>query len=192
MNRQKFLTSLGISGLAIVLPVNAFATMNSPTKLYFKDDGKIPNNKLPLILYKNAFSERGTRGAAWLEDRFESNNWTDSWRNGIYSFHHYHSTTHEVLGVYSGKALVHLGGEEGEKVQIEAGDVIVIPAGVGHKNLGSQNLGVIGAYPDGRDWDLLRGLAGERPDADRNIAAVPLPSADPFLGKEDGLMKLWT
>ncbi len=192
MNRHQFLTTMGKAGLILVLPVNAFAEMENLKKLYLKDDGEIPNNKLPLILYKDAFEQRGTVGATWLEKRFASNNWTNSWRNGIYSFHHYHSTTHEVLGVYSGTALVHLGGESGAKVRIEAGDVIIIPAGVGHKNLGSENLGVVGAYPDGRGWDLMRGRPGERPKADENIAAVPLPSADPLFGKEDGLRTIWT
>lgn len=191
MNRHQFITTIGKAGLMLVLPVNAIASMNTIKQLNLKDDGVIPNNKLPLILYKNAFDERGRQGAQWLEERFRSNNWTNSWRNGIYSFHHYHSTTHEVLGVYSGSALVHLGGEQGEKVRIEAGDIVVIPAGVGHKNLGSENLGVVGAYPDGRRWDLMKGLPGERPKADENIASVPMPSADPLLGKADGLMKIW-
>lgn len=191
MNRHQFLTTIGKAGLVVVFPVNAFGQMETIKKLKLKDDGIIPNNKLPLILYKNAFEERGRMGAAWLEERFRSNNWTNSWRNGIYSFHHYHSITHEVLGVYSGSALVHLGGEQGEKVRIEAGDIVVIPAGVGHKNLGSENLGVVGAYPDGRRWDLMKGLPGERPKADKNIAAVPMPSADPLLGKDAGLIKFW-
>lgn len=183
MNRLQFISKLGISALAIYLPTNLSAKMNDPKNLFFKDDGKIPNSKYPLLLYKNAFVERGSNGASWLEKRFEANNWTNSWRNGIYSFHHYHSTSHEVLGVFSGSALVHLGGEQGEKVQIEAGDIIVIPAGVGHKNLGGKNLGVVGAYPDGRNWDLMRGLVDERPEADQNIAALPLPGTDPFLGR---------
>lgn len=166
--------------------------MNQPKKLFFNDDGKIPNNKYPLILYKNAFSERGSSSASWLEKRFASHGWTNSWRNGIYSFHHYHSTSHEVLGIYSGKALVHLGGEEGEKVHVEAGDIIIIPAGVGHKNLESEDLGVVGAYPDGRSWDVLRGLPGERPQADQNIASLPIPGADPLLGKGEGITRIWS
>ncbi len=165
--------------------------MDDTTQLMFEDDGKIPNSKFPLILYKNVFKERGRSGADWLEGRFLSNNWSNSWRNGIYSFHHYHSTSHEVLGVYSGKALVHLGGEAGEKLQIEAGDVIIIPAGVGHKNLSSEGLGVVGAYPNGRSWDLLKGNPGERPRADQNIASLPMPETDPIYGKDDGIVKIW-
>lgn len=192
MNRKRFLTAAGLAGLAILLPKSVTAMTNDPLKLFFEDDGKIPNNKLPLILYKNAFDERGNRGASWLERKFSNNDWTNSWRNGIYSFHHYHSTSHEVLGIYAGSALVHLGGEEGEKVNVEAGDIIIIPAGVGHKNLKSKDLGVVGAYPNGRSWDLNRGLPGERPKADENIAALPIPDADPLLGPSDGLKKIWT
>ena len=192
MKRQTFISALGLSGIAIFLPQSMLSMSTSPQEFYFQDDGKIPNNPLPLILYKAAFEERGNLGASWLEKRFAQNNWTNSWRNGIYSFHHYHSTSHEVLGVYKGEALVHLGGEKGEKVKVQAGDILIIPAGVGHKNLESDSLGVVGAYPDGRSWDLKRGLPGERPDADKNIAALPIPEADPLLGINEGLRKIWS
>jgi uncharacterized protein YjlB len=161
-----------------------------PQQFIFEDDGAIPNSKYPLLIYKNAFSARENDGAEWLEKKFAANNWTNSWRNGIFPFHHYHSTSHEVLGVYSGSALVHLGGEQGQKIKIEAGDIIVIPAGVGHKNLGSDNLGIVGAYPDGRDYDINKGFPGERPGTDQNIKALPIPGTDPFAGKE-GLPEIW-
>jgi len=167
------------------------ASSPHPETLLFKDDGKIPNSKYPLLVYRNVFSGRGDAGATWLEKKFAGYHWTNSWRNGIYDFHHYHSTSHEVLGVYSGSALVHLGGEQGRKVEIHAGDIIVIPAGVGHKNLGSDDLGIVGAYPDGRSWDINKGLPGERPRTDKNIAALPVPDNDPFLGSSEGLRQLW-
>lgn len=189
MKRDKFLSILGLSLLAF--PSFGKEKLPVPDKIYFKDDGKIPNSKYPLLHYRNVFSARGSEGASWLEQRFAKNNWTNSWRNGVYSFHHYHSTSHEVLGIYSGKALLHLGGEQGEKVEVYAGDVVVIPAGVGHKNLGSENLGVVGAYPNGRSWDLLRGEPGDRPQADENIAAVPFPENDPLFGEKDGLRVIW-
>ena len=159
-------------------------------KLYFKDDGKIPNSKFPLLVYRNAFA--GDFNASKLLKQFALNRWTNSWDNGIYPFHHYHSTSHEVLGIYAGSALLHLGGEKGQRVNVLAGDVIVIPAGVGHKNLGaSKDFGVVGAYPDGRDWDLLKGEAGERPAADTNISQLPIPEFDPLFGKGEGLSKIW-
>lgn len=162
-----------------------------PETFYFDDDGSIPNNELPLLLYRDLFSERGSAGAKWLERTFANNNWTNAWRNGVYPFHHYHSTSHEVLGIYSGEAKLHLGGEQGEKLNVKAGDIIVIPAGVGHKNLGSKNLGVVGAYPDGSSHDLLRGEPDDRPEAIENIESVPLPSRDPILGKDGGVVDIW-
>jgi uncharacterized protein YjlB len=166
-------------------------SVKKPEIFYLKDDGSIPNSNFPMLLYRNAFSERGDKGATWLEHRFGDNNWSNSWRSGIFRYHHYHSITHEVLGIYSGSALVHMGGEEGRKLTIEAGDIIVIPAGVGHKNLESEDLGVVGAYPGGMMYDMNYGKAGERPQADKNIAAVPIPGTDPLLGKKDGLPNIW-
>ena len=158
---------------------------------YFKDNGVIPNNSLPLLVYKFAFPVSDSL-ADVMEETFATHNWTNSWRNGVFPYHHYHSITHEVLGIYSGHAQLQLGGEQGEKIDIEAGDVLVIPAGVGHKKISaSADFGVIGAYPDGKDYDLLTGKEGERPRADERIAAVPLPETDPVLGKEGGIAEYW-
>jgi len=127
-----------------------------------------------------------------IEELLRSNHWGGSWRNGIYNFHHYHSTAHEVLIVYGGEANVRLGGEKGITQELHAGDVVLIPAGVGHKNLGSsENFAVIGAYPQGQTWDLCYGKKAERPEADKNIAKVPLPNSDPIYGAHGQLMTFW-
>ena len=160
-----------------------------------KDNGAIPNNpRLPLLIYRGVLRLPGDDPAAVCEQIFARWNWKGSWRNGIYPFHHYHSTSHEVLGVYAGHANVRLGGEGGGGIEavLAAGDVVVIPAGVGHRNLGaSGDFGVVGAYPDGHTWDLLRGRPGERPQADRNIAALPLPVNDPLYGLDGPLREVW-
>ncbi|MEO3405032.1 cupin domain-containing protein [Mucilaginibacter sp. CAU 1740] len=189
MDRKKFIAGFSLL-LLPGLKLFSRSKIMKPEEFIFKDDGVIPNSHLPLLIYKNAFNARGTAGAAWLEKTFGDNNWTNSWRNGIYPFHHYHSTSHEVLGIYSGNALVHLGGENGKKINIEAGDIIIIPAGVGHKNLGGSGLGVVGAYPDGRNWDVNTGKPGERPGTDKTIAALPVPSTDPLNG-QNGLPGIW-
>jgi len=192
MNRTQFLTMLGLSSFTLFNKKTMAGELVKPEMLHFKDDGIIPNSKYPLLHYQKAFAETGSNGALWLEQHFAKYNWTNSWRNGVYSFHHYHSTSHEVLGIYSGSALLFLGGEKGQKVHVEAGDIIVIPAGVGHKNIeSSSDFGVVGAYPDGRSWDIMRGEPGERPKADERIAVLPVPDFDPCLGKSDGLIKLW-
>ena len=195
MNRHTFLRLLGAAATTPLHRVlaahpHSFRLMQ-PEQYHFQDDGQIPNSRLPVLLYRNAFPARSTAGAAWLEQRFAQHNWTNSWRNGVYAFHHYHSTSHEVLGIYAGSAELQLGGPQGQRVRVQAGDILVIPAGVGHKNLGSTHLGVVGAYPDGRHWDLNRGLPGERPEADQHIAALPLPATDPLLGPQQGLPTLW-
>ncbi len=190
MDRKNFLTIIGLTSFPFLNKKAMASSMVQPEKFLFKDDGKIPNSKYPLLLYRNGFTAKGK--ASLLEKQFAANNWTNSWDNGIYPFHHFHSTSHEVLGIYAGSALLHLGGEQGEKLKVQAGDIIVIPAGVGHKNLGaSDDFGVVGAYPDGRDWDLLKGEPGERPQADKNIQALPIPDFDPLQGKMDGLRKEW-
>ena len=158
-----------------------------------KDDGTFPNNeKLPLLVYINAIEAQEHDLAGAIEQIIMDNGWGGSWRNGIYSFQHYHSTAHEVLCIYSGKVKVQLGGPKGVTIHGGAGDVIIIPAGVAHKNLGSSaDFRCIGAYPPGQTWDMNYGKPGERPAADRNIASVPLPSTDPVYGSEGPLIHNW-
>ena len=157
-----------------------------------KDDGIIPNSNLPLLLYQGAVSIPQSDPARVFEELFEKHCWSDSWRDGIYSYHHYHSKAHEVLGIYRGSAKVQLGGEHGVIHQVRAGDVIVIPAGVAHKNLGSTaDFGVVGAYPDGQEMDMNYGKPAERPRADKNVARVPLPKFDPVFGKHGPLIENW-
>src|SRR5690606_9315115 len=120
-------------------------------------DGKIPNNpRLPLLIYRGTLPPgQGPEAdpAAAFESVFARNGWHGAWRDGIYPYHHYHSTAHEVLGVASGEAQVRLGGRNGMTLTIRAGDVVIIPAGVGHCNLGATpDFLVVGAYPEGQEW----------------------------------------
>ena len=159
----------------------------------FADDGIVPNNPaLPLVVYRGALAEGGDRAAA-CERLFAEHGWPDVWRNGIYAHHHYHSTAHEVLGIAAGNARVRLGGEGGQSVDLRAGDVVVIPAGVAHKReSASADLLVIGAYPRGQSPDLCRAEAAAHDRSLGHIAAVPLPAADPVTGRADPLLDCWT
>jgi len=163
----------------------------APEQFRFKDDGVFPNSDLPLLVYRQAFTTEADR-ASIIEQYFAENNWTNSWRNGVYSFAHYHSTTHEALGVYCGAATLRVGGEHSSDLKVYAGDVIVIPAGVPHQKISaSADFAVVGAYPEGREWDLLRGRPGERPKSDHNIAALPIPDNDPIYGADGPLRQIW-
>ena len=158
----------------------------------FADDGHVPNNAaFPLILYRGVL-ETGPDAAADCEALFASNGWRAAWRNGIYAHHHFHSTAHEVLGIAAGSVHVRLGGERGTTVELRAGDVVVIPAGVAHKNEGaSPNLLVIGAYPGGKGPDMCRPGAQECERARRNVRKVGLPGRDPIYGKPGPLLERW-
>ena len=151
-----------------------------PEARAFSDDGVFPNSRLPVLIYRGVLA---APEAAAFERMFEANGWSSSWRNGLFSVHHYHSTAHEVLGIYSGRVTARLGGGRGTSLTLVAGDVAVIPAGVAHKNDGaSADFRVVGAYPIGTSPDMQYGKPGERPGTDRNIARVGMPTGDPVRG----------
>jgi uncharacterized protein YjlB len=160
-----------------------------PTTWTFHDDGTIPNSRLPVLVYGDVAE---ARDPADCERLFDRHGWLGAWRDGIYSFHHFHSTAHEVLGVVSGSATVMLGGPQGRELAVRRGQVLVLPAGTGHRNLGGDGLLVVGAYPDGMAWDLRRGDPAEHDEVRANIARVPLPTADPVSGRQGPLTALWT
>jgi uncharacterized protein YjlB len=155
----------------------------------FEESGGIPNNpRLPVLLYPGVLKQK----IAQTEHQFNDNNWLNSWTNGIFAYHHYHSNAHEVLGVTGGFATVQLGGEEGQQLDIQAGDVLVLPAGTGHKRISSSpDFKVVGAYPDGMDYNTLRGNTGEKLKALEDIKQVPLPTHDPIFGTAGPLLTLW-
>ena len=155
----------------------------------FQDDGGIPNSPLPVLLYRDV-EQAGDPAAC--EAMFAEHGWLGAWRDGIFPFHHFHSTAHEVLGIVEGSATVMLGGPRGTSFDVRRGDVLVLPAGTGHRNLGSSpDLIVVGAYPDGMSWDLRRADPGEHAQVLRNIRAVPLPRTDPVGGDTGPLLDLW-
>jgi uncharacterized protein YjlB len=157
------------------------------------DNGQFPNNpSLPLLTYIRAISTENKIDSKSVMDLLESNGWANAWENGIYDYHHYHSITHEVLVIISGAVRVQFGGENGIAIELTAGDVVIIPAGVAHKKLSEHsNFKCVGAYPEGRDYDVLKGKSGERPKADENIKRVPIPDADPIYGSSGPLTSNW-
>ena len=163
----------------------------APQTLFFKDDGLVPNNPLPMLFYRGAIDAPDMAHA--IETLFAENGWGHGqWRNGIFPFVHYHSMIHEALGIARGRATVRFGGDQGEVVEVQAGDLAVLPAGTGHQRLSSSDdLLVIGAYPGEGTYNLCRGEKREHDDALNTIPKVPVPASDPVLGKDGGLVKLW-
>jgi uncharacterized protein YjlB len=150
------------------------------------------NNSLELCVLKQVFSPGATNLVELIEQCFLKNGWPPAWRNGLYDMHHYHSTAHEALGIYEGCVEVCFGGPGGIVQTATAGDVIIIPAGISHKNMKqSENFKVVGAYPKGQPWNMKYGRQGERPQVDVEIQQVALPQRDPVYGIDGPLMKIW-
>ena len=154
------------------------------------EDG-IPNNRLPLIVYRGALAG-STRSADGCTALFQRNGWQGTWVNGVFPYWHYHPLAHEVLGCVGGSARIGFGGDNGIATDFKTGDVVLIPAGVGHKRLSQQpGFLVVGGYPPGQSsaisnaGDLDVEIAGEK------AAAVPVPRSDPVTGKDGGLHRVW-
>lgn len=156
---------------------------------FFEDDGRIPNNPaLPVLVYAGAFRGDPRQAIAI----FNRNNWRNGWVNGVYAHHHYHGDSHEALAVLRGSALLMIGGAHGDEIEAQAGDVLVLPAGTGHKLLrAGEGFSVAGAYPDGMSYTTSTGNAEERNRDLANIRRVPMPDQDPVFGREGPLQSNW-
>jgi uncharacterized protein YjlB len=157
----------------------------TPEQHWSKPVGMLPNSRFPLLVHRGGISGGGE--AAVLE-RFRGNGWLNNWRYpGVYTYPHFHSTTHECLGVAVGWMEVALFGKGGIRVRVSAGDVIVMPAGVSHVMVDhSDDVMLIGGYPDGRDWDNMQEdhLSEEaRRAAVKRIMMLPIPTRDPVTGE---------
>ena len=163
------------------------------TELYSSHPhGKIPNNRFPLLVHRAAVPGGGVEAVISV---FRKNGWSNNWSNpGVYTYPHFHSTTHEVLGCASGSMELNLSVGEGgfSRVKVSQGDVIVIPAGVSHADVGhSDDNMMCGGYVDGRDWDNVQEAYLSDEDyraACKRIMSLPIPERDPVSGLE---MSAW-
>jgi uncharacterized protein YjlB len=173
--------------------VRRAARSGKPITYRFRDDGIVPNHpRWPLIVYRRAIALSPKFDPETIVDAlFEANGWGRSWRDTIYDFVHYHSRTHEVLGVAHGRARVEFGGVKGRRVTVNAGDVAILPAGTGHRLLeASQDFLVVGAYPKTGIYDECTDTR-DRLKAIKRISKVAKPRTDPVYGRGGALGRLW-
>lgn len=98
-----------------------------------------PNTSIsnrPLLIYRSCFLSPSPSS---IESHLSSVGVVaPAWRYTMYSTSHFHSTSHEVLGISKGRAKLLFGGEGNPgavETEVRAGDCIVIPAGVAHRLL---------------------------------------------------------
>lgn len=163
--------------------------------IYTAENPPYPNNTLPVLHYRNALKEVFLEDPYQSEDvlkLFKQNAYGNGWVNGIFDQHHYHSNTHEALACTKGDAMVQLGGPNGEILKFVKGDVILLPTGVAHKRLEqSTDFEVVGAYPEGRDYNFIEGEVEDYQVILAQIADVPLPLTDPVVGSPGHVDEHW-
>ncbi|MEP3278331.1 MAG: cupin [Stappiaceae bacterium] len=147
--------------------------------------GMLPNSRFPLLIHRQAVPGGG---ADTVRACFRQNGWFNNWQNkGVYTYGHFHSTTHECLGCAAGWMEIEVFGQGGTRVKVEAGDVIVMPAGVSHAMTdSSDDVLIVGGYPDGRDWDNMQEAhitEEARRAAVKRIMMLPIPARDPVTGE---------
>jgi len=162
--------------------------------LTFKPNGLVPNSRFPVLIHRGVIrAEPGAEFADAVEATFRRNDWLNNWRElGVYDYYHFHSTSHEALGMARGTITLQLGGIGRTVVTLNPGDVVVLPAGTSHTRLDcSSDSLMVGGYPDGRDWDLIRDeelTEAEARAAVKMIGSLPIPARDPATGE---VMTLW-
>jgi uncharacterized protein YjlB len=175
-------------------PEKVVPRRRKPRRFRFADDGQTPNNpRFPLIIYRSPVRlDPKLDPAAIFESLFAAHGWKKSWRDSIYDFNHFHTGTHEVLGIAHGHARVRFGGKKGRVMELRAGDVAVLPAGTGHQRLSkSRDLLVVGAYPRAGRYDEPQPSEVDPGKARRAIAKLGAPPADPVYGAKGPLKSLW-
>jgi uncharacterized protein YjlB len=81
-------------------------------------DGPIPNHpRFPVLIYHGV-------AVGEIKRVFADHGWGGAWTDGVFDFHHFHSTSHEVLAVVSGSATLELGGPQGEAFEVENYDLL--------------------------------------------------------------------
>lgn len=144
---------------------------------------EIPNNaRYPALLLENALD--GANEPAGIHALFARNGWGGAWTWEVFSYHHFHPDAFEALAVARGSATLMLGGPQGQAVEVNAGDAVILPPGYGHKQVKkTEDFAICGAYPAGQEnYTTIRESEGYGQNTLATIRDVPPPETDPVYG----------
>lgn len=93
----------------------------------------------------------------------------------------------------------------GVRCVVRAGDVVVVPAGVGHASVskaegaadpveGEAEYRYVGVYPEGSPhykYEIGKKLLEEKSGLIEEVSAVPVPPNDPLYGLDGPLVRIW-
>jgi uncharacterized protein YjlB len=167
----------------------------SPRILYLPAHGHFLNSTvsdLPVVHYHPFESNSGTVEPSDVEALVTKHGFEPQWRYSMFDFDHFHSTTHELLVPFRGRATIVLGGME--RLDVRAGDVLLLPAGVAHRaERAEDGFCMVGSYPAGaKSWDNCRGGEAGVEVRIKNLGKGGV-MMDPMYGREQDapVMNAW-
>ena len=188
----------------------AAPTPSGPETYTLAPTPHVPNSPYPVLVYRAAIPA-AARSVAAVKALIEPHAWLHGGTWKAIRTIHFHSVTHECYAVLRGASVLLLGrgpldpersggsGDEdtpfGVEVEVRAGDVVVVPAGVSHASLSDDGAyEYAGLYPKGSPrWDNNWCKAGPEETAEKakTARAVPVPECDPVFGEGGPLVKIW-
>ncbi|TVY42796.1 Uncharacterized protein LOCC1_G004901 [Lachnellula occidentalis] len=128
-----------------------------PEIYYLQQTRFVPNNRLPVLIYRNVLPQPHTEISA--QEMLGKNHWTNKGTWGAVPRHHFHPNTHECYGVLQGHSTLLIGrgpldNDEERSVcsvstELKPGDVIILPAGVADCSIDNDaDYSYTGLYPE--------------------------------------------
>ncbi|PSN60161.1 hypothetical protein BS50DRAFT_210709 [Corynespora cassiicola Philippines] len=169
-----------------------------PEQYHLRRTTNVPNNPLPALIYRDVLPK--SLDPEQIKDLCEANGWEKRGEWGAITTAHFHPNTHECYAIWRGKSRLVLGrpkgddSDDGAEIDVSAGDVVVVPAGVSHRSLtSSDGYRYIGVYPKAAPkWRNIF-CKGEEPieKLEEEISKVGLPDSDPVYGLDGPLPQIW-